>query len=212
MVDSDSSQTIAILDSLDGHTMVIQGPPGTGKSQTIVNLIAGAVALGKRVLFVSEKMAALDVVKRRLDHVRLGAACLELHSNRTNKKTIIEELRRTALGERQAIPQARGELSLLADARDRLNAYCQAVNEPIGASGENPCTAYGRLLNAQTSLNGLDLPALPLEGAVELDRGRCRPPRTVGGAVAGTRDQVGYSYPAPLLGKPIKDSPAHGPG
>ncbi len=167
VVDSDSSQTIAILDSLDGHTMVIQGPPGTGKSQTIVNLIAGAVALGKRVLFVSEKMAALDVVKRRLDHVRLGAACLELHSNRTNKKTIIEELRRTALGERQAIPQARGELSLLADARDRLNAYCRAVNEPIGASGENPCTAYGRLLNAQTSLNGLDLPALPLEGAVD---------------------------------------------
>ena len=55
VVDSDSSQTIAILDSLDGHTMVIQGPPGTGKSQTIVNLIAGAVALGKRVLFVSEK-------------------------------------------------------------------------------------------------------------------------------------------------------------
>ena len=167
VVDSDSSQTIAILDCLDGHTMVIQGPPGTGKSQTIVNLIAGAVALGKRVLFVSEKMAALDVVKRRLDHVRLGGACLELHSNRTNKKTIIEELRRTALGERQAIPQARGELSLLADARNRLNAYCQAVNEPIGASRENPCTAYGRLLNAQTSLNGLDLPALPLEGAVD---------------------------------------------
>jgi hypothetical protein len=56
---------------------------------------------------------------------------------------------------------------LLADARNRLNAYCEAVNEPIGASGENPCTAYGRLLNAQTSLNGLDLPALPLEGAVD---------------------------------------------
>ncbi len=167
VVDSDSSQTIAILDCLDGHNMVIQGPPGTGKSQTIVNLIAGAVAQGKRVLFVSEKMAALDVVKRRLDRVRLGGACLELHSNRTNKKTIIEELRRTALGERQAIPHSRAELGLLADARGRLNAYCQAVNEPIGASGENPCSAYGMLLNAQTSLEGLDLPALPLEGAVD---------------------------------------------
>ena len=64
VVDADSSQTIAILDSLDGLNMVIQGPPGTGKSQTIVNLIAGAVEQGKRVLFVSEKMAALDVVKR----------------------------------------------------------------------------------------------------------------------------------------------------
>src|ERR1017187_3665235 len=167
VVDSDSSQTIAILDCLDGHNMVIQGPPGTGKSQTIVNLIAGAVAQGKRVLFVSEEMACLVVVKRRLDRVRLGGACLELHSNRTNKKTIIEELRRTALGERQAIPHSRAELGLLVDARGRLNVYCQAVNEPIGASGENPCTAYGRFLNAQISLNGLDLPALPLERAVD---------------------------------------------
>src|ERR1017187_6118208 len=82
VVDSDSSQTIAILDCLDGHTMVIQGPPGTGKSQTIVNLIAGAVALGTRVLFVSEKMAALDVVKRGLDHVRVGAAIVS-ETNRT---------------------------------------------------------------------------------------------------------------------------------
>jgi very-short-patch-repair endonuclease len=167
VVDSDSSQTIAILDTLDGHNMVIQGPPGTGKSQTIVNLIAGAVAEGKRVLFVSEKMAALDVVKRRLDRVHLGAACLELHSNRTNKKSIIEELRRTATGERQAAPQSIAELSLLGDARNRLNEYCKAVNEPIGSSGENPCTAYGRLLNAQAALKGIELPALQLEGVAD---------------------------------------------
>ena len=167
VVDADSSQTIAILDSLDGHNMVIQGPPGTGKSQTIVNLIAGAVEQGKRVLFVSEKMAALDVVKRRLDRIRLGATCLELHSNRTNKKTIIEELRRTALGERQGNPQSKAELSLLGDARDRLNAYCKAVNEPIGSSGENPCTAYGLVLKVVAALKGLDLPTLQLEGAAD---------------------------------------------
>jgi hypothetical protein len=163
VVDSDSSQSIAILDSLDGHRMVIQGPPGTGKSQTIVNIIAGAIAQGKRVLFVSEKMAGLDVVKRRLDRVSLGAACLELHSNRTNKKSIIEELRRTALGQRQANPQSRAELSLLGGARDRLNAYCNAVNEPTGVSGENPCTAYGKLLGAQTALKGFDLPTVQLD-------------------------------------------------
>lgn len=128
VVDADSSQSVAILDSLDGHNMVIQGPPGTGKSQTIVNLIAGAVAQGKRVLFVSEKMAALDVVKRRLDRAKLGAACLELHSNRTNKKTIIEELRRTAFGQRTAHPSAKTDLVLLADTRENLNAYCKAVN------------------------------------------------------------------------------------
>ncbi|MCD8509730.1 MAG: hypothetical protein LRY73_07545 [Bacillus sp. (in: Bacteria)] len=66
--------------------MVIQGPPGTGKSQTITNLIAEALGHGKKVLFVSEKMAALEVVKRRLDTVGLGEACLELHSHKTNKK------------------------------------------------------------------------------------------------------------------------------
>ena len=167
VVDADSSQTIAILDSLDGKSMVIQGPPGTGKSQTIVNLIAGAVAKGQRVLFVSEKMAALDVVKRRLDDVRLGAACLELHSNRTNKKTIIEELRRTVMGDRQAGPPARAELGLLGDARDRLNQYCKAVNEPVGESCESPCTIYGKLLDAQAALSGIEFPRLALEGAAD---------------------------------------------
>ena len=74
--------------------MVIQGPPGTGKSQTIVNVIAQALAAEKKVLFVSEKKAALDVVKQRLDRVGLGAACLELHSNKVKKKAVIEELKR----------------------------------------------------------------------------------------------------------------------
>ncbi len=167
VVDSDSSQTLATLDSLDGHTMVIQGPPGTGKSQTIVNLIAGALAGGKRILFVAEKMAALDVVKRRLDRVGLGAACLELHSNRTNKKSIIEELRSTALGRRHESLRPSCEISLLSDNRERLNEYCKAVNEPIGKSGESPCVTYGNLLGAQTALKGVELPNVQL-GSAEL--------------------------------------------
>lgn len=65
---------------------MIQGPPGTGKSQTIANVIASAVADGKTVLFVAEKMAALEVVKRRLDNAGVGDACLELHSNKANKR------------------------------------------------------------------------------------------------------------------------------
>jgi hypothetical protein len=91
----DSSQMLALVEASTGRSLVIQGPPGTGKSQTIVNLIAVALYEGKKVLFVSEKMAALEVVKRRLDRLHLGAACLELHSNKTNKKALIEELRRT---------------------------------------------------------------------------------------------------------------------
>src|SRR5215208_6863909 len=72
VVDTDSSQTLALLDAKSGRSLVIQGPPGTGKSQTITNLIAEAVGYGKTVLFVAEKMAALEVVKRRLDAVGLG--------------------------------------------------------------------------------------------------------------------------------------------
>src|SRR5262249_36551528 len=65
--DADSSQQSALVDALAGKNLVIQGPPGTGKSQTITNLIAVAMASGKTILFVAEKLAALEVVKRRLD-------------------------------------------------------------------------------------------------------------------------------------------------
>ena len=99
VVDADSSQTLAVLDAIDGRNLVIQGPPGTGKSQTITNLVGEALARGRTVLFVAEKMAALEVVKRRLDTVHLGDACLELHSHKTNKRAVLDELGRTlALG------------------------------------------------------------------------------------------------------------------
>ena len=84
VMDADSSQTLAVLDAINGRNLVIQGPPGTGKSQTITNLIGEALACGRTILFVAEKMAALEVVKRRLDTVHLGDACLELHSHKTN--------------------------------------------------------------------------------------------------------------------------------
>ena len=86
VVDADSSQMHALLRANAGLHLVVQGPPGTGKSQTIANLIAGAITSGKTVLFVSEKMAALEVVKRRLDQIGIGDACLELHSHKANKR------------------------------------------------------------------------------------------------------------------------------
>ena len=99
VLDADSSQSLAIHDALGsgsgGRSLIIQGPPGTGKSQTITNIIAEAVARGKRVLFVAEKMAALEVVKRRLDIIGLGDTCLELHSHKTNKRETLDSLSRT---------------------------------------------------------------------------------------------------------------------
>ena len=76
----------AVASALTGRSFVLQGPPGTGKSQTITNLIAAELARGKTVLFVAKKMAALEVVKRRLNGVGLGDFCLELHSHKSNKK------------------------------------------------------------------------------------------------------------------------------
>lgn len=94
VVDADSSQMMAILRAKNGESFVLQGPPGTGKSQTITNLIAEFLADDKKVLFVSEKLAALSVVYNNLKKVGLSDFCLELHSNKSNKKNVIEELNR----------------------------------------------------------------------------------------------------------------------
>jgi hypothetical protein len=90
--DCDSSQHSALIDAHSGRHLVIEGPPGTGKSQTITNLVASSIAEGKTVLFVSEKLAALQVVKNRLENAGLGDFCLELHSNKTNKSSSWKKL------------------------------------------------------------------------------------------------------------------------
>lgn len=162
VVDADSSQALAIHDVSQGRNLVIQGPPGTGKSQTITNLIAEAISKGKRVLFVAEKMAALEVVKRNLDKVGLGDACLELHSHKMNKKAVVDELKRILeLDEPQTIALEE-EVRLLLNNRDELNSYCQAVNTPIGESGITPYQAYGELLAVKRRLAGVELPSLDL--------------------------------------------------
>jgi Protein of unknown function (DUF4011)/AAA domain len=95
VLDADSSQVTAIEEVRRGRNLLIQGPPGTGKSQTIANVIASAVHAGKKVLFVAEKMAALEVVHRRLSNLGLGAMCLELHSHKANKRALLEDLSHT---------------------------------------------------------------------------------------------------------------------
>lgn len=91
-VAADSSQMAAVYEAGKGHSFILYGPPGTGKSQTITNLIANALFQGKRVLFVAEKMAALEVVQKRLAKINLGAFCLEMHSNKVTKKHILNQL------------------------------------------------------------------------------------------------------------------------
>ena len=95
VVDADHSQLEAVEMAKSGKSFVLQGPPGTGKSQTITNIIAECLYDGKKVLFVSEKQAALNVVFEKLKKAGLGDFCLELHSHKVNKKAVIEELNRT---------------------------------------------------------------------------------------------------------------------
>ena len=150
VLDADSSQALAIHDAGQGRNMVIQGPPGTGKSQTIANIIAEAVAQGKQTLFVSEKMAALEVVKRRLDNIGLGGACLELHSRKTNKRETLDELSRTLNLSPQPIDSSGEELlDQLYRTRSQLNEYSNAVNVPVGDTGVTPFVAFGELLALQ---------------------------------------------------------------
>ena len=145
VTDADSSQAVVIEEVRRGRHLVVQGPPGTGKSQTITNLIATAVKAGKKVLFVAEKMAALDVVHSRLERLGLGAICLELHSNKANKKAVLDEIARTlALGR----PKAQGSeerLEALQSAIDRLNRHAEVMNTPIEPAGVTPYQVIGRL-------------------------------------------------------------------
>ncbi len=95
ITDADSSQFEAIDYVVNkGNSTVIQGPPGTGKSQTISNIISASISNGKRVLFLSEKLAALTVVKNRLDKANIGDFCLELHSNKINKSEIFKTIKK----------------------------------------------------------------------------------------------------------------------
>jgi len=159
VVDADSTQILAMLDALNGCNLVIQGPPGTGKSQTITNLVAEALGRGHRVLFVSEKMAALEVVKRRLDNIGLGDACLELHSHKTNKKDLLAELGRTHSLGKPKLQSFEAVFETLTEARDRLNAYSEAVNTPVGESGVTPYEAYGHLIRLEKN-TAVELPLL----------------------------------------------------
>jgi very-short-patch-repair endonuclease/preprotein translocase subunit Sec61beta len=166
VLDADSTQTAAIVAALRGRTFVLQGPPGTGKSQTITNIIAAAIAANKSVLFVSEKMAALEVVHRRLEQVGLGDFCLELHSHKSNRKEAIESLGRS-LKNRIKTPEANwaSNSASLAGLRQQLNEYPAKLHQtrPIGFSFYR---ANARLL----ALRGLPELQFRLSDLVSLDQ------------------------------------------
>jgi very-short-patch-repair endonuclease len=146
VVDADSSQSVVIEEVRRGQHLVVQGPPGTGKSQTITNVIAAAVKEGKKVLFVAEKMAALDVVKNRMDKINLGGLCLELHSNKSNKKAVLAEIKRTLASARPRVANLQEQIDELRDHRDRLNQHAAAIHTPLQPASVSAFQAMGKLV------------------------------------------------------------------
>jgi very-short-patch-repair endonuclease len=170
VLDADSTQMAAIYGALQGRSFVLQGPPGTGKSQTITNLVAAAIASGRTVLVVAEKMAALEVVHRRLKECGLGDFCLELHSHKTHKRQVIAALatalKREPLAGRVPWEQRSAELQ---QSRDELNAYVAALHE-VRQDGS---TFYGRAAR-QLALREGRAVQLPIPDASALSEERVR--------------------------------------
>ena len=130
----DSSQYSAIAESSLGTTFVLHGPPGTGKSQTITNIIANALDEGKRVLFVAEKRAALEVVKKRLTDIGLGEFCLELHSGKTaDKAEIVRKIENTlSLRYEFDATKFNADGDTISDYRDTLKQPLYALHKKRG--------------------------------------------------------------------------------
>jgi Protein of unknown function (DUF4011) len=153
ILDADSSQQEAILLAKSDVSFVLKGPPGTGKSQTIANVIAERLGQGKKVLFVSEKMAALEVVHKRLQDAGLGDFCLDLHSSQTNSarkvhflsvlKTSLDDAMMSTITDNDA--RWKRQSSDLQDRRTELNEYVQEVHAIRHPLGKSAFDAYGEL-------------------------------------------------------------------
>ncbi|THA80817.1 DUF3320 domain-containing protein [Streptomyces sp. A0592] len=145
VLDADASQRQCIAAALANRSFVMSGPPGTGKSQTITNMIAALMHSGRSVLFVSEKAAALDVVRNRLTDVGLGDFVLALHSSDTSKKAVAQELDRALTTEVRASGAAQHELDEARKLREELSAYAAAMNEERQPLGRTLHDVLGRL-------------------------------------------------------------------
>ncbi|MDR2338542.1 MAG: DUF4011 domain-containing protein [Deltaproteobacteria bacterium] len=150
VIDADSSQQDAILLAKRGGSFVLQGPPGTGKSQTITNIIAELIAQNKRVLFVSAKLAALEVVNKRLRAAGLIDFCLTLHSHNAKRKEVLEQLNNSlVLSENSAAltGSAYTKLFQLKVLRERLNDYSRKLHTTVEPLGETIYTIFGKILS-----------------------------------------------------------------
>lgn len=136
VLDADSSQFSTLVDIASGKNLAVEGPPGTGKSQTIVNAIAAALADGKKVLFVAEKLAALDVVKSRLEAVGLGEFLLPLQAERSTREQVISSVRsRVELPHPSGVLGHKSKIEEFRETRAELSNYILLSTTRFGDSG-----------------------------------------------------------------------------
>ena len=136
VLDADSSQFSTLVDVADGRNLAVEGPPGTGKSQTIVNTIAAALADGKKVLFVAAKMAALDVVKSRLEAIGLGEFILPLQATRSTRQQVVQSIRERVEMEVGRVSRDYDlKIEKYKKTRSELAAYVGAISAPVGHTG-----------------------------------------------------------------------------
>ena len=158
VVNADSSQQDAILLSQKGVSFVMQGPPGTGKSQTITNIIAQGLADGKKILFVSEKAAALEVVYKRLSEVHLDDFCLALHNYKANKKEVLDELAKSLeLSSIKVKAEETAKLIELDTLKEFLGQYVSDIHEEKMPLEMSLYEVYGALVALDDTIE------LPLE-------------------------------------------------
>ena len=144
---ADSSQLAAVYAASQGKSFVLHGPPGSGKSQTITNMIASALYQGKSVLFVAEKMAALSVVEKRLNKVGLGPFCIELHSNKAQKRAVLKQLEETLnVGRIKKPSEYKAQADKIAELRKELNGTMEEIHKKrnFGCSMYDAAVRYER--------------------------------------------------------------------
>lgn len=168
-ISADSSQLKAIRAAVAGRSFVMHGPPGTGKSQTITNIIANSLYNGKRVLFVSEKKAALEVVQKRLGEIGLDPFCLELHSNKARKSVVLAKLDRLLGLEREAAPESFVvEAARMDEKKTVLDTHAESVNK-VYPAGYSLYDCVSRYISLPTDLPSRRIPSSVI---VSLDLGR----------------------------------------
>lgn len=202
---ADVSQHSALIDVSGSKSLALEGPPGTGKSQTIANMIAGALDRGDRVLFVAEKRAALEVVARRLEVLGFEPLMLELHSERATKAQMIESLKqRLNSSSKRASSKLDQTRKDIGQRRDLLKLYRALLRQPVGALERPVNELIWREMSLRAAVSGeadRSLWSAGISGAEAVDALDLLRKREALDAVEATASTIAKTYEDPTTSR-----------